>query len=206
MRASRGLKWENNMYKLRRSIATSKREFTPASLFWLDHVLWTLQEVNNAQLPGLESTILEPSTSGPVTFWPELLEAWLALTRVKFYRSVPVSMVLNQWLTFTCFEQPTSDWTRLDSFSSVKNHLVKCARFLKPSQSEKVPVCLRLAYILSKTITYRFIFRKKKIPFAKPKGLTLAIASGQELISNPELLQDNETANQSDSLKHKITE
>ena len=96
--------------------------------------------------------------------------------------------------------------TRLDTYSPVKYHLVKCARFLKPSQSEKVPVCLRLAYILSKTITYSFIFQKKKITLAKPKGLTLAIASEQELISNPELLHDNKTVNQSESLKHQITE
>ena len=117
MRASRGLKWEKNMYKLRRSIATSKREFTPASLFCLDHALWALQEVNNAQLPGLESTILEPSTSGRVTLRPELLEAWLALTSVKFYRNVPVSMVLNQWLTFITLRatgiRSVLAWTRI---------------------------------------------------------------------------------------------
>ena len=85
MKASRGLKWENNMYKLRRSIATPKRQFTPAILLCLDHALCTRQEVNTTQLPRLESTILEHPTSGRVTFRPDLLEAWLALTSINFH-------------------------------------------------------------------------------------------------------------------------
>jgi len=44
---------------------------------------------------------------------------------------------------------------------------LKCARFLKPSECEKVPVCLHSDHILSKTITYKFIFLKMKIPLAK---------------------------------------
>ena len=54
---------------------------------------------------------------------------------------------------------------------------------------------LRLDEILSKTFIYSFIFLKMKILLAKPgelpekstrpTGLTLALASGQVLISNP---------------------
>ena len=46
-------------------------------------------------------------------------------------------------------------------------HSLKCARFLKPSDCEKVPVCLHSDHILSKTNTYKFIFLKMKIPLAK---------------------------------------
>ena len=56
---------------------------------------------------------------------------------------------------------------------------------------------LRLDEILSKTFIYSFIFLKMKILLAKPgelpeistrpTGLTLALASGRALISNPAL-------------------
>ena len=52
-------------------------------------------------------------------------------------------------------------------------HPVKCALFLKPSEcKKKVPVYLRLDFILSKRIThlqaYSCIFLKMKIALAKP--------------------------------------
>ena len=34
-------------------------------------------------------------------FWAELLEAWLALTSVKYHDNLLVLMLLNQWLTLT---------------------------------------------------------------------------------------------------------
>ena len=56
---------------------------------------------------------------------------------------------------------------------------------------------LRLDEILSKTFIYSFIFLKMKILLAKPgelpeistrpTGLTLALASGRALISNPDV-------------------
>ena len=58
---------------------------------------------------------------------------------------------------------------------------------------------LRLDEILSKTFIYSFIFLKMKILLTKPgklpeistrpTGLTLALASGRVLISNPAIVQ-----------------
>jgi len=65
--------------------------------------------------------------------------------------------------------------------------------FLKPSECKKVLVCLRLDYILSKTITWFYFHENENSTHQTEqfmistclKGLTTALASGGVLILNP---------------------
>ena len=45
-----------------------------------------------------------------VANWPELLEAWLALTNFNYHGNVWVSIPLNQWLALSML-RPTGPWT-----------------------------------------------------------------------------------------------
>ena len=46
---------------------------------------------------------------GEIYTWAELLEAWLALTSVKYHDNLLILMLLNQWLALTML-RTTGSW------------------------------------------------------------------------------------------------